>query len=87
MCPACTPLPSTPAHPTARAITCAAGPHGEADGCYISDDGCVHVVADRVMLRDALRRVDLDQARVLTQASGFCCAGGRGQGLSAQIRV
>ena len=34
---------------------------------HVADDGCLHVVADRSTLREALRAMDLDRARVLTK--------------------
>jgi hypothetical protein len=34
---------------------------------HVGDDGCLHVVAERSTLREALRAMDLDRARVLTK--------------------
>lgn len=34
---------------------------------HVADDGCLHVVADRLGLREALTGMDLDRARVLTK--------------------
>lgn len=39
---------------------------------HVADDGCLHVVADRIGLRESLMAMDLDRARVLTKVS--CCA-------------
>ena len=38
---------------------------------YVADDGCLHVVADRGSIRDALARLDLPRARLLTRLSLF----------------
>eukprot|EP00775_Hariotina_reticulata_P002792 gene2792-3085_t len=38
---------------------------------HVADDGCLHVVADRVGLREALRAMDLERARVLTKVTMF----------------
>lgn len=37
---------------------------------HVADDGCLHVVADRVGLRESLLQMDLDRARVLTKVGG-----------------
>lgn len=37
----------------------------------VADDGCLHVVADRATLREALRMLDLERARVLTKVTMF----------------
>ena len=38
---------------------------------YVADDGCLHVVAERSSIRDALARLDLPRARLLTRLSLF----------------
>lgn len=38
---------------------------------YVADDGSLHVVADRVSIKKALRSMDLERARVLTQVTMF----------------
>jgi hypothetical protein len=38
---------------------------------YVSDDGCLHVIADRHSLRDAVQALDLERARVLTRVTMF----------------
>ncbi len=38
---------------------------------FISDDGCLHVVADRHTLREGLRGLDFERARVLTRVTMF----------------
>jgi hypothetical protein len=40
-------------------------------GGYVSDDGCLHVVAERHSLRDAVLALDLERARVLTRVTMF----------------
>ena len=37
----------------------------------MADDGCLHVVAERSSIRDALARLDLSRARLLTRLSLF----------------
>lgn len=37
----------------------------------MADDGCLHVVAERGSIRDALARLDLPRARLLTRLSLF----------------
>lgn len=43
---------------------------------HVADDGCLHVVADRIGLREALLAMDLDRARVLTKVRGSGICGG-----------
>ncbi|WIA32850.1 hypothetical protein OEZ86_006027 [Tetradesmus obliquus] len=38
---------------------------------HVADDGCLHVVADRMGLREALKTMDLERARVLTKVTMF----------------
>jgi hypothetical protein len=40
---------------------------------HVADDGCLHVVADRVGLRESLMAMDLDRARVLTKVCAVLC--------------
>lgn len=48
---------------------------------HVADDGCLHVVADRVGLRESLMAMDLDRARVLTKVRW------RGRGGGEQLWV
>ncbi len=50
----------------AAAAAAAAG-----SACHIADDGSLHVVADRALLRKVLPLMDLSQARVLTRVSAL----------------
>jgi hypothetical protein len=45
--------------------------NGGTAASHVADDGCLHVVADRAKLREALQMLDLQRARVLTKV-GVC---------------
>lgn len=49
----------------------AAAALADGDGGYVSDDGCLHVIADRHTLVEALVTFDLERARVLTRVTMF----------------
>jgi hypothetical protein len=55
---------------------------GQIMASHVGDDGCLHVVADRLGLREALMSMDLDRARVLTKvrAGRWCACMCRGWG-------
>ncbi len=38
---------------------------------YVADDGCLHIVADRMHIQGAVTSLDLERARVLTRLSLF----------------
>jgi hypothetical protein len=45
--------------------------NGGSAASHVADDGCLHVVADRTKLREALQKLDLQRARVLTKVGGW----------------
>lgn len=49
---------------------------------HVADDGCLHVVADRIGLRESFMAMDLDRARVLTKVgySSSCAEAEAGTG-------
>ncbi len=38
---------------------------------YVADDGCLHIVADRHRIQEAVASLDLHRARLLTRLSLF----------------
>ena len=38
---------------------------------FVADDGCLHIVAERASIREALARLDLGRARLLTRLALF----------------